>query len=205
MRLIKLLKAAKKKNQPEKMKIKNSSVAWERIFIFVLVCIITIHTAGCIWIFIHNEMVPKSEDDEPVETWITYNSFDELDDLDLYTTAIYFTITTFTTVGYGDISARNFYERIIGCVAMVIGVISFSYATGAASSLIHTDDNRKAIAQHKIMTLQRLNENVKMDPHLMREIQAFISFSNFAEKEDNDQLIQSLPERLRNRLTVYMF
>lgn len=49
-------------------------------------------------------------------------------DNEKYLTAFYFTITTITTVGYGDISAGTFTEKI-GCIfLMLLGVISFSFA-----------------------------------------------------------------------------
>ena len=56
---------------------------------------------------------------------------------------MYFTVTTITTVGYGDVSADNTAERIVGVVTMVLGVIAFSYATGSLSSLIQHDDKTK--------------------------------------------------------------
>ena len=54
----------------------------------------------------------------------------------MYTIGLYWTITTITTVGYGDISATNMAERIVACIIMVIGVIAFSFSTGSLSSII---------------------------------------------------------------------
>lgn len=56
--------------------------------------------------------------------------------IDLYTTSLYYTITTITTVGYGDISGKNTLERVIGIIIMICGVISFSFATGSLSSIL---------------------------------------------------------------------
>ena len=63
----------------------------------------------------------------------------------MYVAAIYYTVTTITTVGYGDHSAVNTAERILATIIMIIGVIAFSYATGALSSLIFDTDQRKAL------------------------------------------------------------
>ena len=60
----------------------------------------------------------------------------------MYTVGIYWTITTITTVGYGDISATNTTERIVASIIMVIGVIAFSFSTGALSSIIANADSR---------------------------------------------------------------
>ena len=60
----------------------------------------------------------------------------DLNDYDLYVSSIYFTVTTIVTVGYGDITAINSTEKIICVFLMIIGVISFSFATGSLSSII---------------------------------------------------------------------
>lgn len=54
----------------------------------------------------------------------------------MYTIGLYWTITTITTVGYGDISATNTHERIVASIIMIIGVIAFSFAIGSLSSII---------------------------------------------------------------------
>jgi voltage-gated potassium channel Kch len=56
--------------------------------------------------------------------------------MEIYVTSIYFTVTTVLTVGYGDIRAYSISEKIFCIILMVIGVISFSYATGALSTII---------------------------------------------------------------------
>ena len=56
--------------------------------------------------------------------------------MELYITSIYFTVTTITTVGYGDITGVNTLERAVSIIIMIIGVVSFSFATGSLSSIL---------------------------------------------------------------------
>jgi len=46
-----------------------------------------------------------------------------------YLTSFYFTITTITTVGYGDISGGTSAEKVGAIFLMLFGVISFSFAS----------------------------------------------------------------------------
>ena len=62
----------------------------------------------------------------------------------MYTIGLYWTITTITTVGYGDISATNTSERIVSSVIMIIGVIAFSFSIGSLSSIIQNQDSKQA-------------------------------------------------------------
>ena len=59
-----------------------------------------------------------------------------MDETNQYLTAFYFTITTISTVGYGDFSPGTFLEKIIGILLMFGGVMAFSFATGSLSSYI---------------------------------------------------------------------
>jgi hypothetical protein len=62
----------------------------------------------------------------------------------LYTTAFYFVVTTIMTVGYGDLTAQSISEKVLCILLMIIGVIAFSFATGALSSIIQSQDTIEA-------------------------------------------------------------
>ena len=47
----------------------------------------------------------------------------------------------------------NLYEKLLCIVLMIIGVISFSFATGALSSIISNIDTSEAKLKEKISTL----------------------------------------------------
>ena len=66
------------------------------------------------------------------------------DNFELYATSFYYTVSTITTVGYGDISGQNTLERLICIIIMIIGVISFSFATGSLSSILQNYDQANA-------------------------------------------------------------
>ena len=44
------------------------------------------------------------------DAWVSDESIAEMPQNEMYLTAFYFIITTFSTVGYGDMSASNIYE-----------------------------------------------------------------------------------------------
>lgn len=70
--------------------------------------------------------------------------------------SFYFTVTTILTVGYGDITANSIYEKLLCILLMIIGVISFSFATGALSSIISNYDTSEAKLKEKISTLNQI-------------------------------------------------
>ena len=63
-----------------------------------------------------------------------------MDPLELYFTSYYFTVTTITTVGYGDVYATETSERIFCIFLMILGVFAFSFASGAFASILTSFD-----------------------------------------------------------------
>ncbi len=59
-------------------------------------------------------------------------------------TSLYFTVTTIVTVGYGDITPYNSTEKCFVITLMIIGVMAFSFTTGAISSIIASYDTKQA-------------------------------------------------------------
>jgi hypothetical protein len=55
--------------------------------------------------------------------WIETKSLEGASNFDLYISALYFSITTITTVGYGDIAGFSTNERIFCILLMIGGVI----------------------------------------------------------------------------------
>ena len=54
----------------------------------------------------------------------------------MYVASYYFTMTTLTTVGYGDIKGHTVIERVVCIFLHLIGVLSYSFASGSLTSII---------------------------------------------------------------------
>jgi CRP-like cAMP-binding protein len=52
-----------------------------------------------------------------------------------YIAALYWAFTTMTTVGYGDITPKNNYERLYAIMAMLLGAPIFGYIVGSIAAL----------------------------------------------------------------------
>ena len=119
------------------------------MFMFALIA----HVIACFWII----AAGLGDFDK---SWIALQygtaNFDEIDRSDLYLTSFYFTITTITTVGYGDFSAKTFTEKIVCIFIMILGVIGFSYASGSFTSFIQQKVKINEQLDAKIETLDRL-------------------------------------------------
>ena len=94
-----------------------------------------VHLVSCIWV-----MVARFSNDIN-ETWMS-DGYIELSPYEQYLTSFYFTITTITTVGYGDISINTWIEKIIVIILMISGVIAFTFASGSLATILQSIDNQ---------------------------------------------------------------
>jgi len=103
---------------------------------------------------------------------------------DLYVTAFYFTVTTLVTVGYGDITAYSFEEKIFAIFLMLLGVVSFSFATGSIASIITSYDSQTAMLKEKIATLNEMQVEYDLDIKLFNKLAKTIKYDHTKKKRD---------------------
>ena len=152
-RLLRVLKILKDQSRilaymSEFLKI---GLGFERLFFFGLIFFILCHILTCLWVIFANV-----QDETYKGTWIEAGGWENESNEVLYAISFYWAISTITTVGYGDISGTTTVERIYCFVSMLIGVISFSFANGALTSIISNSDQANAKFQEKELTLNRI-------------------------------------------------
>lgn len=83
-------------------------------------------------------MLAQLEEEFSEERWIDKCSGfgSETESFEIYLCSCYFVMTTTSTVGYGDISPVTTLERVFGMGLMFLGVISFTFVSGALASIL---------------------------------------------------------------------
>lgn len=129
-KLLRILKIVKEKSKLLKYvrNIVQLGYGFERLVFFVLIFLLISHIVACMWIFV-------AKFDNYEGTWMEGDTVD-LDPLEQYLISFYFTVTTITTVGYGDISASSNGEKYFCILIMIIGVVSFSVLSGSLANIL---------------------------------------------------------------------
>jgi hypothetical protein len=130
-KLFRTLKIVKEKNKilNYMQNYLNIGVGMQRLIVFTVLFFITIHIVACIWI------MTASLYSQGEGTWMEGDIY-EMKPQERYLTSVYFTVTTITTVGYGDVSIQTKLEKCFCIVIMLTGVIAFSYASGSLASIL---------------------------------------------------------------------
>ena len=159
IKLLRILKILKSRNEILKYlhEFLNLGVGFERLIFFLIIFTVICHVMTCLWIItfqFQSETLDGTSWADPYSPFYINENGDP--DFGLYLTSFYFIITTMTTVGYGDISGQNNLERTVSIFIMLVGVISFSFATGALSSILANYDAVNAKLIDKIAVLNRI-------------------------------------------------
>jgi hypothetical protein len=125
------------------------------------------HIFGCIWIFIGRH--------EEENGWIVKYDFEGLSEEKLYLAALYFTFTTISTVGYGDISGGNLIEKITCIAYMCIGVGIYSFIAGSITSLLINNERISTRNYQQVSTLHRLFQENEISSTMFHQLRKAIN------------------------------
>ena len=87
-----------------------------------------------------------------------------------YLSSFYYTITTITTVGYGDISGSTPLEMIFCILIMLIGVLTFSFASGSLASILQNYDSSNAKYHQKLEVLKRIYSQFNLPKEMFQKL-----------------------------------
>jgi len=110
-----------------KIGIKRSNAMILRLFCGVL---LISHWVACLFYFFS-----KIAENNGSYSWMQAQGVSS--NVDCYIVSLYFTVTTITTIGYGDVIPVTTNERIYVIFAMLVGVFTFALAVGFLSNILH--------------------------------------------------------------------
>lgn len=94
-------------------------------------------------------------------------------------------MTTITTVGYGDISGSTKTEKVFCIWIQVIGVVSFSIASGSLASIITSYDTKNAKLVARLQKLKKMYKDYCLPIELYGKIRQSITV-NYGFDDDED-------------------
>lgn len=138
---------------------------------------------GTIWYFFSKEtqeysmniLTGAGEGYEPQSFYVEYVK--DVQDYEAVIAVAYYSLTTLSTIGYGDLHPKSDIERVMASIIMIVGVVVFTFIMDSFNQIVHTlkrayeenGDPPDLVRWFKI--LKRFKKGKQLDPDLREEIE----------------------------------
>lgn len=128
----------------------------------------------------------------------------------------YFSLTTLSTVGYGDLYPVSTNEMIVGIIVMLLGIVFFSHIMGSFIEIISNYDKRmgsvdRGTELHNWMTLlTRFTNNKPLPKTLINQIDNHFAYYWANDRlnaiSKDDEFLSALPRQIKRHIIKhYLF
>ncbi|KAB2071963.1 hypothetical protein ES319_A08G258700v1 [Gossypium barbadense] len=185
-------------------KDKNYNYFWVRCAKLVCVTLFIVHCAGC---FIY---LIAARYHDLGRTWIGAvlgDNFTEQSLLSRYVTSIYWSITTLTTVGYGDIHPVNTGEMAFDVLYMLLNLGLIAYLIGNMTNLVVHRTSRTRLFRDTIQAASSFSVRNQLPVRLQDQMLAHLclKFRTDSEGLQQQETLDSLPKAIRSSISHYLF
>ncbi|XP_019157682.1 PREDICTED: potassium channel KAT3-like [Ipomoea nil] len=176
------------------------SYFWTRTFKLICVTLFAVHSAGCFyfWLATHYH--------DSYNTWIGFKVHDFKDRSVWfgYTYSVYWSLVTLTTVGYGDLCARNNVEKVFTIFYMLFNIGLIAYLIGNMTNLIVHSAVRTFAMRDAINNILRYASKNRLPEGLKEQMLAHMTLK-FKTAELQQEVLEDLPKAIRSAIAQHLF
>jgi len=121
----------------------------------------------------------------------------------LYVGALYWSIMTITSIGYGDITPKNDTERVVCCLLMIVSGATWAFVIAEAAGIAATLDPNGAAFRNSMDALNVYMRERKLDSqmrHVMRDF--FVDARAVNQAESDGSLLSQLSPMLQGKVAL---
>ena len=180
----------------EEESVKWSIGVWQSIKLFSLIILLS-HWFACIFFTIG---ISSSE----VATWLTEAGILDETVETQYTYALYWSVYTVTTVGFGDVKPSNNLERIYSIIVMMIGaVLCDAGLTAVLTALIDSKDSQSGQNVSRVECIRKYMAYRNFPVKLRVRVKEYLLyFSSSQGSQDENAILNEVSRQMRNRIVI---
>ncbi|XXG55989.1 hypothetical protein AAC387_Pa03g3528 [Persea americana] len=176
---------------------------WVRCAKLICVTLFAVHCAACFYYLI------AARYHDPSKTWIgaAMPNFLERSLWIRYVTSMYWSITTLTTVGYGDLHPQNTREMIFDIFYMLFNLGLTAYLIGNMTNLVVHGTSRTRKFRDTIQAASSFVQRNQLPTHLRDQMLAHLCLKYRTDSEglQQQETLEALPKAIRSSISHYLF
>jgi Ion transport protein/Cyclic nucleotide-binding domain len=170
-----------------------------RVLKYMGVILVITHCIACLWFAL------AYVDGFPAGSWVIAASIEHAEPVTQYVRSLYWTITTMTTVGYGDISPGRTAEYLVAIVVMLMGASLYAFIIGGVASLLSNLHAAKNGHWEHMESVEQYLRARRIPVHLTNRVHNYYEYLWERHKGLNEQsLLRDLPESLRLDIMLHL-
>ena len=196
IRLLAFLRLRRLKQSFDNLDNRNSiKPGYIRLIKFLVLMFILNHLIACGWIWTSYFQGFEGN------CWVVLNGVVDSSPAEQYLRSIYWTVTTMTTIGYGDIAPHTNVEYAYTTIVMLLGASMYAYIIGNIASLVNNLDTLKSEHKGKVESLSLFLKHRKVSTPLITKVKQYYDYIWERKKGVNEEaLLDDLPTTLRLEL-----
>ncbi|KAJ8555465.1 hypothetical protein K7X08_012961 [Anisodus acutangulus] len=183
-------------------KNRNFSYFGVRVVKLICVTLFAVHCAGCFYYL----LAARKKDQNKTWLSLTMGNFRERSTWELYVMCIYWSITTLTTTGYGDLHAVATEEMIFTMIYMLFDLGLTAYLIGNMTNLVvHGTSNTRRF-RDTIQAASSFAQRNKLPVQLEEQMLAHLCLRYRTDSEGlQQQTLETLPKAIRSGISNHLF
>ncbi|KAJ6803269.1 potassium channel AKT2 isoform X1 [Iris pallida] len=177
------------------------SYFWIRCIRLLFVTLFLVHCAGCLYYLLADRYPHQGK------TWIgsVIPNFREASLWIRYIASLYWSITTMTTVGYGDLHAVNTREMVFNIFYMLFNLGLTAYLIGNMTNLVVEGTRRTMEFRNSVQAASNFVCRNHLPPRLKEQILAYMCLRFRAESLNQQHLMDQLPKSICKSICEQLF
>ncbi|KAB1204576.1 Potassium channel AKT1 [Morella rubra] len=184
-------------------KDRNFSYFWVRCAKLICVTLFAVHCAACCFYLL------AARNSDPNRTWIALilGNFHEQSLWIRYVTSMYWSITTLTTTGYGDLHATNTKEMVFDIFYMLFDLGLTSYIIGNMTNLVVHGTSRTRKFRDTIQAASSFAQRNHLPLRLQEQMldNLCLKYRTDSEGLQQQEILDSLPKAIRSSISHFLF
>ena len=123
-----------------------------------------------------------------------------LSGIDRYVTSLYWAVTTFCTVGYGDYAAMNTAEMIVSVLYMLSSIVVAAWIIGSITLLVVKGDEKTGEYRDNLETLRQYSDMHRFDKHFADGLKAQLRLEHYNREIADEQVLKNFPSAVRRKV-----
>ena len=170
-----------------------------RVVKFLVSILFLMHWMACIWFF------SAFAGGFPPASWAARANIVDAGPVAQYIRSIYWTITTMTTVGYGDITPARNIEYVLSAVIMLMGASLYAFIIGSIASLLSSIQAAKNSHWERIDSVTEFLRQRQVPAAIDAKVRNYYEYVWEHDRGmDKNTMLNDLPEPLRLEILLHL-